>query len=450
MEEGDSIDASWTINDPSIGTRVAIKVDTKLLRGLVNLFAPLQVSTEDQEEIDETYHVLWEDSTTSELYGHEEYLNAKALFDSNLEQFRKPRTKFSKSRIYVDDYEICFNSNWFEAAIEFYDSPTFTTCENMNTFIVLGFVKFLHELFYTFTDFILDSEWFYKQRATSTVIQRYPAIPPRIGVRFAKSKHLLGDLGYAAEEILFGNHRRLKVTLDPRKDWWLPNLGIFFEIGEVMSTPVQTMEASESSLVTSVAKFQRSGQSSSKQQHGLKTPRTKTPKQKAVIKTASKRIASYSEIHAIEGKQESGDVKEEEEMAIISEERFENHSDRIKYQIDNCKHIESIASSCCGEDFMGFLHGLQVIDELLEPVPNIKPLHRRVSKKDKSRKFAEGLSLADLYAEDFPSMAIDFQDDNTSSLDFQEASIAKLPVDSRGALSSRKLPLLFIADFSYS
>ena len=200
------------------------------------------------------------------------------------------------------------------------------------------------------------------------------------------------------EEILFGNHRRLKVVLKRVEE--IPMYVFVFQKGEVKKF-IENLTS-----VSSGTRFRRCGQSSSYKQQ---TPATKIPKEKTVTKihTRSQSKRNNQELEATKGKEQSeGNTTE---TATIAKEQFITARNMWNYQTKIKNHIRRIASHCSAEDFSALLQCLNVADELLEPVPDNKTIHRRLSEKDKSRKFAEGIKMMDLYTEDCPTIGYWFK-----------------------------------------
>jgi hypothetical protein len=360
----------------------------------------------------ETYHVLWEDGDSGDFYGEQQYNDAAQLFTMNKKKFRRPESKKYPGRVYIEDYEITFKSKWFMKACQLYGNPTDVIASYVERFIILGLIKFLHELFHSFTDFILDLEWFYTQRMNTNIILRYPRTPPRVGVHICNTKHklIMGDLGYAFEGIIFGNHKRLKVAMMNVE--WVPTL-VLFEVGEVRILSEDDGDQ---------AKIKQQTTSSSSVQL------TKSHTRTSYVKKNSSQTKISKGISALKGRNSSGKYGMNEdkgkgkalETAIVTHEKFRDLNTEKRYISDVSNSIVALSVDCSYAKAAKFLLSLQVEDESLMIMNEIEPVQRTLSKKDKSRRFSAGFSGEELFGEEL------------LNLHFHEDNVAEIPIDPHG------------------
>lgn len=93
--------------------------------------------------------------------------------------------------------------------------------------LCFSFTKFLHELFHIFTPHMLKFEFDERKKHDETVKQPFNSTPTKLGLKIIpQTSTLVGDMGFFAEQFLFGNN--LRVYLDYNK-WDLYGCAIYFE-----------------------------------------------------------------------------------------------------------------------------------------------------------------------------------------------------------------------------
>lgn len=106
--------------------------------------------------------------------------------------------------------------------------------------LTMGVIKLLHKFAHTLTPSILQYE-FEQKSFVDAKAKKYELTPTKVGIKFINQVVMVGDMGYALEELLLGNGLRIKMECNLTE--WHPT-GLYFEKANIVHQQVTSTQKS--------------------------------------------------------------------------------------------------------------------------------------------------------------------------------------------------------------